>query len=135
MSPDDIRQSIELQVVEFLKEKATEGTMTEERSQQIAQRVLDMLQPGMSLEELFRKIPLLDDTCPEISFIIVPYLRQYEDRIAQRGHQAVSNLIKQGQYESAVNVAKKVVGQDVKLVWTGEASSSSAREGKSSSSK
>lgn len=120
MSPDDIRQEIELKVVEFLKEKATEGTMTEERSQQIAQRVLDTLTPGMSLEELFRKIPLLDDTCPEISFIIVPYLRQYEERIAQAGHSAVSNLIKQGQYDAAVSVAKKVVDQDVKLVWEGK---------------
>ena len=121
MSPDDIRQEIELKVVEFLKEKATEGTMTEERSQQVAQRVLDTLAPGMSLEELYRKIPLLDDTCPEISFIIIPYLREYEDHIAQAGHEAVSNLIKTGQYESAINVAKKVVGQDVKLVWTGSA--------------
>ena len=55
MSPDDIRQEIELKVVNFLKEKATEGTMTEERSQQIAQRVLDTLTPGMSLEELYKK--------------------------------------------------------------------------------
>lgn len=120
MSPDDIRQEIELKVVEFLKEKSTEGTMTEERSQQIAQRVLDTLEPGMSLEGLYKKIPLLDDTCPEISFIIIPYLRQYEDRIAQAGHEAVSNLIKQGQYEAATNVAEKVVKQDVTLVWQGK---------------
>ena len=122
MSPDDIRQEIELKVVTFLKEKATEGTMTEERSQQIAQRVLDTLEPGMNLEELYKKIPLLDDTCPEISFIIIPYLRQYEDRIAQAGHEAVSNLIKQGQYETATHVAQKVVNQDVKLVWEGKGS-------------
>lgn len=120
MSPDDIRQEIELKVVEFLKEKATDGTITEERSQQIAQRVLEVLQPGMSLEELYRTIPKLDDTCPEISFIIVPYLRQYEDRIASAAQATVSNLIKEGQYESASNIAQKVIKQDVKLVWSGK---------------
>ncbi len=124
MSPDDIRQEIELKVVEFLKEKSADGTIIEERSQQIAQRVLEVLQPGMSLEELYRTIPKLDDTCPEISFIIVPYLRQYEDRITSSAQTTVSNLIKQGQYESASNIAQKVIKQDVKLIWEGKSSSS-----------
>lgn len=121
MSPDDIRQQIELQVVELIKNKLADGTMTEERSQQISQMVLDLLKPGMSLEELYKAIPKLDDAAQELSPIIVPYLREYEDKVAQAAEVSVRNLIRQGQYDAAVALSQKVIGQDVQLVWSGSA--------------
>lgn len=119
MTPDDIRQQIELKVVEFLKNKVNDGTMTEERSQQVAQRVLEVLVPDMSFEALYKAIPTLDDTCPEISFIIVPYLQEYEKEVTHKAQKSVSDLIQTGQYDSAVKLAKKVITQDVDLVWQG----------------
>lgn len=119
MSPDDIRQQIELKVVEMIKAKLSDGTMTEERSQQISQVVLDTLKPGMSLEELHKAIPKLDDTASELSPIILPILAQYEKNIAQQAIPPVRNYIKTGQYDAAVNLSKKVIDQDVKLVWSG----------------
>lgn len=120
MSPDDIRQDIELKVVELLKEKVASGSMTEERSQQIAQMVLDILQPGMSYETLFKAIPKLDDTASEIAPIIIPYLRDYEEHVAQATHKHVVELIKQGQYDVATKLAKNAVNQEVQLVWQGK---------------
>ena len=73
MSPDDIRQQIELKVVELVKARMADGSMTEERSQQVSQRVLDLLQPGMSMEALYRAISKLDDTMPELSPGVLPY--------------------------------------------------------------
>ena len=119
MSPDDIRQQIELKVVEMIKAKLTDGTMTEERSQQISQLVLDALQPGMTFEQLYKAIPKLDDTASELSPIILPILSEYEKNITQGALSPVKELIKTGQYDAAVKLSKKVIGQDVKLVWSG----------------
>lgn len=119
MSPDDLRQRIELNVVELIKTKLADGTMTEERSQQISQMVLDTLKPGMNLEELYKAIPKLDDAAQELSTIIIPYLREYEDKIAQTAEGTVRSLIRQGQYDAAVKLSQNVINQDVALVWQG----------------
>lgn len=117
MSPDDIRQKIELEVVEMIKAKLADGSMTEERSQQISQIVLDTLKPGMTLEELYKAIPKLDDTASELSLVTLPILREYEANIAQASIVNVSNLIKQGQFNAASKLSKDVINQDVKLSW------------------
>ncbi|MBI2405198.1 hypothetical protein HYV22_03400 [Candidatus Gottesmanbacteria bacterium] len=120
MTPDDIRQQIELNVVEMIKEKLADGTMTDERSQQISQTVLDTLVPGMSFEQLYKAIPKIDDTFPELSPIILPILKEYETNITQQVKQNVENLIKQGQFDAAAKLAQKAVDQEVKLVWQGK---------------
>lgn len=119
MSPDDIRQKIELAVVEMIKTSLTEGVLTDERAQELSQIVLDTLRPGMSFQELFTAIARLDDTAPELSPIIVPYLKQYENEIAQKAEQNVRNLIKQGQFDAASKLAESVIKQNVRVVWTG----------------
>lgn len=121
MSPDTIRQQIELKVVELLRNAVSEGTMTEERSQAIAKLVLTNLTPGMSWSELYKAIPLLDDAAQEISPIIVPYLREYETQIAQAAQKSVSDYIHLGNYDAAIDLAKKVIDQEVDIVWTASA--------------
>lgn len=121
MTPDDIRQQIELKVVELVKARMADATMTEERSQAISQRVLDLLQPGMSMETLYKAISKLDDAMPELSPIVLPYLRDYEHHVTRQAQENVRNLIKQGQYDAASQLAEKVIKQDVQLVWEGRA--------------
>jgi hypothetical protein len=120
MSPDDIRQQIELSVVEMIKTNLTEGVLTDERAQQLSQIVLDTLRPGMNFQELFTAIAQLDDTAPELAPIIVPYLKQYEREIAQKAEQNVRNLIKQGQFDAASKLAENVIKQNVNVVWSGK---------------
>ena len=119
MSPDDIRQQIELQVVELIKAKLGDGSMTEERAQQASQIVLDTLKPGMSFEDLYRAIGCLDDTVQELAPVVLPVMKQYEEQIVQPIGNNVSELIRQGQYDAATKLAKKAISQDVKLEWTG----------------
>lgn len=121
MTPDDIRQQIELKVVELVKARMADATMTEERSQAISQRVLDLLQPGMSMEALYKAISKLDDAMPELSAIVLPYLVDYEHNVTKKAQENVRNLIKQGQYDAASQLAEKVIKQDVQLVWEGRA--------------
>jgi len=119
MIPDDVRQQIELKVVELIKAKLSDGSMTEERSQTVSQIVLDTLKPGMTLEELYRVIPKLDDNAPELSPIIAPILRDYEENVNKKALVEVSAYIKQGKYDAAISLANQTIKQDVKLVWHG----------------
>lgn len=119
MSPDDIREQIEASIVELIKTKVEAEEMTEERAQSLAQMILDKLKPGMSMEELYKTLPHLDDTYSEISHIIIPYLRDYEVGVTQKAMVEVQQMIKNGQYKEAQILADKVINQNVKLVWTG----------------
>ena len=121
MTPDQIREDIELAVVELIKAKLADGTMTDARSQQISQLVLDTLKPGMSLEELYKAIFTLDDKCTELSPIVLPYAQKYEENIAQKASDVVSSYIKVGKYDAAIKLTDDVVNENVKLQWQGSA--------------
>ena len=121
MSPDQIREDIELTVVELIKEKLADGSMTESRSQQISQLVLDTLTPGMNLEELYKAIFTLDDTVTELSPIVLPYAQTYEQNVAQKASDVVSSYIKVGNYDAAIKLTDDVVHENVKLEWQGSA--------------
>ena len=119
MTSDDLRQQIELKIVELIKEKLSDGSMTEDRAQEISQMVLNSLKPGMSFEELYKVIPKLDDMYNELSPIVLPLVRDYENRIVKEAKKEVQSLIRQGQYDAAINLAQQAVKQDVKLEWIG----------------
>jgi hypothetical protein len=95
MTPDELRQQIELRIVEMIKKHLADGSITEDRAQQISQYVLDTLHPGMTFEELYRAIPKLDDSFSELSPIILPILQDYENNVNQKAMEAVRDLIRQ----------------------------------------
>jgi len=119
MSPDELREEVELAVVEFIKEKLEGGEITEARAEQISQRALDVLQPGMGFEELYKAIASLDDTMPELSVVVLPYVRDYEANVTQGALSSVRELIKQGQYDAAAKLGAKAAKSDVELEWKG----------------
>lgn len=121
MTPDTIREQIESAVVDLIKAKVEAEEMSEERAQELAQMILEKLKPGMSLEDLYKTLPHLDDGFTEISHIIVPYLRDYEQGVVQKAAGEVRELIRAGRYTEAQDLANRVIKQDVKLVWTGSA--------------
>ncbi len=123
MTPDELREQIELEVVDFLRAKIDSGEFTDVRAKQLAQRVLDVLRVGMSFEELYRAIPTLDDTMPELAPIVLPHVRDYETNVTSQALENVRNLIKQGQFDAAAELGKKASTRDIDLVWTGGAKS------------
>lgn len=127
MSPDDLRQQIELQVVELIKAKLADGSMSEDRAQQLSQRVLSAVKPGMSFEELYKVIATIDDTAPELSPIVLPIVREYEEHVVKNIKTNVSDLIAQGQYDAATKLAKKAINQDISLIWTGSSKNQEQR--------
>jgi hypothetical protein len=121
MTPDGIREEIELAVVELIKAKLTDGTMTEDRAQQISKMVLELLKPGMQFVELYKAIFQLDDTCTELSPIVLPYADSYEKNITQKAKDVVAGYIKVGHYDAAVKLADDVIRENVQIQWQGKA--------------
>jgi hypothetical protein len=119
MTPDQIREEIELAVVEMIKAKLADGTMTEERSQQISKIVLAALKPGMTLQELYKAIFTLDDACTELAPIVLPYAENYERNVVKKATDIVANYIKVGEYDAAVKLTDDVIREDVNLEWQG----------------
>jgi len=116
-APDQIRETIEANIVTLLKTRLEDGTMTEERSRQISQITLELLKPDMDLEDLYKAIFKLDDSCPELSSIVLPYAQEYEKDITQKATDVVTSYIKMGKYDAAAKFAQKVVANDVDIEW------------------
>jgi hypothetical protein len=123
MTADELREEIELQIVQLLKEKLESGEITEERAAQISDQVLTILVPGMTLEELYKAVPALDDRMTELAPIVLPFVRDYEKNVTGQALENVRELIKQGQYDAAAKLGKKVAATDVELTWTGSGKS------------
>lgn len=119
MSPDELREEVELKVVEHIKQLLEDGTITEARAQQLSQIALNVLTPGLTLEELYRAIPKLDDTSTELSPVVLPYMRDYEDNVTKQAQETVQELIRQGQYDAAVKLSKQAIDKQVDLMWQG----------------
>src|SRR3989344_5517240 len=101
MSPDELREQIELEIVELLRTKLDAMEITDTRAKAIAQRALDVLRVGMSFEELYKAIPTLDDTMPELAPVVLPHIRDYETNVTTQALENVRNLIKLGQFDAA----------------------------------
>ena len=126
MTADELREEIELQIVELLKEKLEAGEITEERAAQISNQALTILVPGMTFDELYKAVPTLDDRRTELAPIVLPFVRDYEKNVTGQALESVRELIKQGQYDAAAKLGKKVASTDVELTWAGAGKSDNA---------
>ena len=89
--------------------------MTNEQAQQIAKRTIELLKPGMSLEEFFKNVMKIDDGLPELSFIVLPLAKIYQEKIENPSIDAVRELVRKTNYDTAVNLSQKIVDQDIKI--------------------
>ena len=119
MTPDEIREDIELKIVELIREKLDNNEITEARAQQLSEIALKVLVPGMTMEELYRAIPKLDDSSTELCPIVLPYMRDYEEQITKMAQKTVQELIHQGQYDAAVKLSKQAIEKNISIVWQG----------------
>ena len=88
--------------------------------------VLDTLKPGMNFEDLYSAIFSLDDSATELSPIILPYVRNYEENVTKKATEMISSYIKVGKFDAAAKLGKDAASHQVKLQWQGSASPSSS---------
>lgn len=106
---DEFRKFIEVEVLKIIKELAEKGETPQEKIQGIAQYTLDLIQPGMGLEEMYRNAVKLDDKYSELAPVVFKVMREYEERYEKKALETVSNLMKSGEYDKAQEMVKKVL--------------------------
>lgn len=106
---EDFRKYIEVETLKIIKKLAEEGKTEKERIQLIAQRTLELVRPGMSLEELYQSAVKLDDNFSELAPLVYVIMRQYEEKYEKKALEQVSQMVKNKQYDQAEAMVKKVL--------------------------
>ena len=109
ITAEEFRKFIEVEVLKIIKMLAEKGETTQEKIQQIAQVVLDLIKPGMSLEELYKNAVKLDDRHSELAPVVIQVMRQYEEKYHGKAVDEVSQMIKSGEYDQAQDLVLKVL--------------------------
>jgi len=108
-NPTEFRQFIEREVLKVIKTLAEGGKTSKERIQEIAKHTLNLIMPGLTLEQLYQNSCKLDDAFAELAPVVYQVMRYYEQRYEKKALEQVSILIKSGKFEDAQNIIKKVL--------------------------
>ena len=108
-NPTEFRQFIEREVLRVIKTLAESGKTSKERIQEIAKHTLNLIIPGLTLEQLYQNSCKLDDAFAELAPVVYQVMRYYEQRYEKKAVEQVSILIKSGKFEDAQNIIKKVL--------------------------
>lgn len=106
---DEFRKFIEVETLKIIKKLAEEGKATKERIQEIARRTLELIKPGMSLEELYRNAVKLDDNFSELAPVVYVVMKFYEEKYEKKALEEVTRLVRQRQFDQAGEMVKKVL--------------------------
>jgi hypothetical protein len=108
-SPEAFRKFIEVEVLKIIKKLAEEGKTPEERLRAMARKTLELIKPGMTVEELFQNAAHLDDQFPELSSVVFTVMKEYEQKYEKKALEQVTKLVKLGKYDEAEAIVKKVL--------------------------
>ena len=108
-TPDEFRKMIECEVLKIIKELAGKKEIKSDYLQAIARKTLELIKPGMSIDELYRSAVHLDDDFPELAPVVLKIMKEYEDKYEKKAIEQVSELIRNGQYDQAQEMVKKVL--------------------------
>lgn len=106
---DEFRRFIEVEVLKIIKKLSESSDFSEEKIEEIAGLTLDLIRPGMTIEELYRNAVKLDDRHPELAPVVHAIMDAYEKHFEHKAIDQVSKLIKSGNYDDAQHMVKKVL--------------------------
>lgn len=106
---EEFRKYIEIETLKIIKKLAEEGKTEKEKIQAIAQRTLELIKPGMTIEELYRNAVKLDDNFSELAPLVYVIMKQYEEKYEKKALEQVSQLVRAKQYDQAQEMVKKVL--------------------------
>ncbi len=113
MQPDpqaeEFRKFIEKEVLKIIASLAQKNDTTQEKIQALAQTSLNLIKPGMSLEELYQNAVKLDDEHQELAPVVFQIMKQYEEKYEKKALEHVSALVKSGNFDEAQDAIKKVL--------------------------
>lgn len=107
MDPEEYRKKIELDIIEIIESKLKNGTMDALRAKAIARMVLDKLHPPLTLEQIYKIAPTLDDEFKELSLAIAPVLANQEHETSKIIASHAEKLMQSGKVEEALSILKQ----------------------------
>ena len=110
-----MRELVQKAVVEVITKGLQDGTVTEERAKSIAKMILEKLPEGITYEEFITILPKLDDDYQEISPVIIPIMEQYEKRMKESNDIKITELIKDGKIDEALNLTNQAIEKEKDL--------------------
>ena len=108
-NPEEFRKFIEIEVLKIIKKLAEEGKTSKEKVRNISQLTLDLIKPGMTMEQLYQGAVKLDDTYSELAPVVSMVMKEYEEKYEKKAIEYVSQLIKSKNYDQAQNMVQKVL--------------------------
>ncbi len=100
---------IELEVLQTLKLLVEKNATPQERIQDIARLTLELIQPNMTIDGLYRNAVKLDDRYSEMAPVVIKIMRAYEEKYERKALGQVTELIKAKQFDQAQEMVKKVL--------------------------
>lgn len=106
---EELRQFIEKEVLKVIEKLVDNETSTKEKLQGIARKTLELIRPGMPIDELYQNTVKLDDDFSDLAPVVIIVMREYETKYARKALTQVSNLIKTKKFDQAQALVKKVL--------------------------
>ncbi|OGK08536.1 hypothetical protein A2767_05565 [Candidatus Roizmanbacteria bacterium RIFCSPHIGHO2_01_FULL_35_10] len=106
---EEFRKMIEVEVLKIIKDLAENGLTPKERIQEIAESTLNLIKPGMNIEELYGSAVKLDDRHSELAPVVFKIMKEYEEKFEKKALVHVSQLVKEGNFDKAQDMVKKVL--------------------------
>lgn len=108
-SSETFRKFIEVEVLKIIKDLAEKGETPQEKIAEIARRTLDLIKPGLTLEQLYLNAVKLDDNYGELAPVVFKVMKEYEEKYEKKALSEVQTLIRSGQFDQAQEMVKKVL--------------------------
>ncbi|HVZ66813.1 MAG TPA: hypothetical protein VG917_00995 [Patescibacteria group bacterium] len=106
MDSEEKRKELERNILKIMGERLAKGQMTPERAQSIARMLMDKLHPPLTLEQLYKIAPTLDDEFRELGEAIIPIMKEHDDVLKSVVASHAEKLLKSGKIEEAQKVLK-----------------------------
>ncbi len=106
---EEFRKYIEHEVLMIIRKLTESGETDQTRIQEIAKMTLDIIRPGMTVDELYQNAVKLDDKFSELAPVVIKLMQEYEEKYNRKAVLAVSKLVREGKYDEAQTVVKKVL--------------------------
>ncbi len=101
MDPEEYRKKLEWDILAIIEEKLKSGDMDVERARLIAKMILEKLHPPLTLEQIYKIAPTLDDHFNELTKAVLPVMKENDERLRTIVTAHAEKLIQEGKIEEA----------------------------------
>ncbi len=115
MNPNKYRKDIERKILEIIEIKLKSGEMTPSRAKEIAQYILHLLHPSLSLDEIYIKVQDFDIHFPELIPAKLAFINDYDEKIKQLVANQVQKLMQEKRVNEADTLLRKAIDKQIKL--------------------